>query len=119
MRFLVDENLPAEVADLLLTSGHDVVYVPRTDLHRSPDERLNEFAVRENRIIVIRDLDFPLQGVESAPGLVLIRVPSESGRLAITETVRDFLNDPSFGDVLGRITVVAPGHVRSRPLVDA
>jgi predicted nuclease of predicted toxin-antitoxin system len=44
MRFLVDENLPKDVAEALERAGADVVYVAGSDLAGRPDDYLNSLA---------------------------------------------------------------------------
>ena len=83
MRFLVDENLPRDVAEVLAAQGADVVWVAETEFAGSTDDQLNELAIREQRIIVTRDLDFPLTASAHPPGILLLRVPDTYRRLQI------------------------------------
>jgi predicted nuclease of predicted toxin-antitoxin system len=63
LRFLVDENLPVEIGHFLRSLGHDALIVRRSPLVRASDQVLWACAVREGRVIVTRDKDFPLRGV--------------------------------------------------------
>jgi len=120
VRFLVDENLPTDVVEALESAGHEVIYVPHTSLRMSPDASLNEFAVREDRIIVTRDLDFPLRESTNVPGVILLRMPSHFQRREIGNVMRRFVNeDENFAAAAGRVTVVLPGRSRWRSLEDA
>jgi predicted nuclease of predicted toxin-antitoxin system len=59
MKFLVDAQLPRHLAASLKWSGHDVVHT--LDLpsgNRTPDWRINEISVEEQRIVVTKDADF-------------------------------------------------------------
>jgi predicted nuclease of predicted toxin-antitoxin system len=80
MRFLVDENLPVEIPALLEHRGHDVLYLAHSDARGATDEEVWERAVAEERIIVTRDLDFPLPKSPRPPGIILIRVPDTYSR---------------------------------------
>ncbi len=58
MKFKIDENLPAEFAEVLQSAGHDAMTVPEQRLNGQPDERIAEICLREARILVTLDLDF-------------------------------------------------------------
>jgi predicted nuclease of predicted toxin-antitoxin system len=57
-RFKVDENLPAEVAALLIDAGHDAVTVPDQRLSGQPDPIISAICRDEGRIVITLDLDF-------------------------------------------------------------
>ena len=114
MRFLVDENLPVELARVLVDRGHDVTYVPDSSLRASPDTELWSVAASEERILVTKDLDFPLNIRPEPPGLVIVRVPPRWNRLQIARLFADRMPDED--QLAGRITVISPAGVRSRTL---
>lgn len=58
MRFLVDENLPPELASLLRSAGHDAVHVHDIDLTGTSDSALLDRAGTEDRAIISADTDF-------------------------------------------------------------
>ena len=114
MRFLVDENLPREIAEALTANGHDAVSIVDTPGRGLEDLDVWGSAVEEDRIIVTLDLDFPLMQAPIPPGLVLIRVPSSFSIPSIVTMLTEFVEN--YGDeALGRITVLSPGRIRSRP----
>lgn len=119
LRFLVDENLPIDVMQVLEAAGHDVVFVGHSHLASEVDSVLNEFAIRSNRVIVTRDLDFPLRKAPEPPGLVILRVPKRFGRPEIRQLMTAFAASDEFNEVEGRVTVVAPGRIRNRLMEDA
>ena len=85
MRFLVDENLPSSLIQFLKKSGHDVQAVASSRLRGSPDEKLWKIAARQKRVLVSRDLDFPIMNIRPYPaGLILIRVPDTFTAVQIT-----------------------------------
>jgi predicted nuclease of predicted toxin-antitoxin system len=59
LRFLVDENLPGAVAELLRADGHDVLAVAPSAFRSADDTELWALAARERRVVVTRDLGFP------------------------------------------------------------
>jgi len=59
VRFLVDAQLPARLANLLNERGHDAVHT--TDLpdgNRSTDTQIAKFADDQDRVVVTKDRDF-------------------------------------------------------------
>lgn len=57
MKFLVDVNASGIVVDWFLERGHDLAEVAEKDPSMG-DERILQWAVREQRIIVTTDQDF-------------------------------------------------------------
>lgn len=76
-RFLLDENIPAELGALLRERGHDVIGVPAA-LRGADDAEVLNLAVREARILVTLDRDFGelvfLHQKPAPPAVVLIRM---------------------------------------------
>jgi len=59
MKFMVDAQLPRRLAASLKWWGHDVLHT--LDLpsgNRTPDWRINEISIEEQRIVVTKDADF-------------------------------------------------------------
>jgi predicted nuclease of predicted toxin-antitoxin system len=116
MRFLVDENLPDDISNLLRHLGHDVVYLPETELRGAADRDVWRFAARESRVIVTRDLDFPLPDSPRPPGVILIRVPDGFTRRQIERVVSEYAAGGALDETTDAITVISPGRVRIRKL---
>ncbi|MBI1821520.1 MAG: DUF5615 family PIN-like protein [Nitrospirae bacterium] len=117
MRFLVDENLPFSLTQLLREFNHDVFDVADSSLRGSPDERLWKLSARESRVIITKDLDFPFPHISPyPPGLILIRVPDFFTGEQITRLFSKALKTMNLEDLKGQIIVVSPGQIRFRPL---
>ena len=58
MRFKTDENLPREVADYLVQSGHDALRVDEQGLAGVADPGVAAVCLVERRAIVTLDTDF-------------------------------------------------------------
>ncbi len=114
MRFLVDENLPLEVASLLQRHGHDALHLSQTEHRGCSDAHLWELAARDERILVTRDLDFPLPASPRPRGVILLRVPDVFTVEQIAKVMEDFVATPAFNEVVGALAVVSPGRVRIR-----
>ena len=77
IRFLVDLNVGAAVAEALRQSGHDVSFVGDRD-PRMHDVDILRFAVQEQRIIITLDIGFGelvYHGGEPHAGVLLLRMP--------------------------------------------
>ena len=107
------------MVQVLEAEGHDVLYVAKSNLVSESDDVLNRIAIQSGRAIVTKDLDFPLQNTPDPPGLVILRVPKRFGRPHIRALMTAFVASSEFDDVVGRVTVVAPGRIRNRLLEDA
>lgn len=117
MRFLVDENLPFSLTKLLRNLGHNVLDVVEANLRGSPDEKLWQIAAKEKRVLVTRDLGFPLLASYPLPlGIILVRVPDTFTSSLITNLLDNSLKTIKSEELEGHITVISPGKVRFRKL---
>ncbi len=117
MRFLVDENLPYNLILFLKKSGEDVLDIAESQFKGCSDEIIWKLAASEKRIIITRDLDFPLSRLKPYPaGLILIRTPNHFTASQITKVFTVYYGELKEKEVAGRITIIAPGLVRTRKL---
>lgn len=59
MKFLIDAQLPARLAELLTEAGHDAVHtIELPDGNRSTDQQIAELADADSRVVVTKDRDF-------------------------------------------------------------
>jgi predicted nuclease of predicted toxin-antitoxin system len=118
MKFLIDMPLSPALARWLRTEGHDAVHASDRGMHQSPDSELLDLALREGRVIITADLDFPrlLAALRTAgPGLILLRGGnfSEVESLGCLQRVLASVEP----DELGRsIVVVDQERIRRRGL---
>jgi hypothetical protein len=117
MRFLIDENLPYEIAAILTQHGHEATYVPDSPLRGKADEDLWRAAATGRQILVTQDLDFPLDVRPYPLGLLLVRLPHRWKVPQVASFFADRLND--FVELEGSITVLTAGRIRWRNLDDA
>jgi predicted nuclease of predicted toxin-antitoxin system len=118
VRFLIDECLPAAMAELLRAAGHDCAHVYELGLGGQPDEQIMAVADRENRILVSADTDFGellANAPVLAPSVILLRRTDKQARslaaviLANLEQVTDDL-------VAGALIVTSDTRIRARRL---
>ncbi|MEE4357408.1 MAG: DUF5615 family PIN-like protein [Desulfococcaceae bacterium] len=58
MKFKIDENLPTDIAQMLIEAGYDAITVEQQNLSGNSDATIAEVCMQENRIIVTLDTDF-------------------------------------------------------------
>lgn len=110
----VDEDLPAEVADLLRKAGHDARTVMQEGLVGAPDEELWKQVQHEERCLFTADKGFAnaqLFPPGTHAGIVLLRLPRES-RAAYIRLTESFLTGMDVASAIGAIAVVTPGAIR-------
>ena len=111
MRFLIDENLPADIAYGLIEQGHGAIAVVASDLKGWKDPELWLLAATEERILITEDKGFPLRIDPKPAGLVLIRYRNAFDVDVVIRNVLGLVQ--SMGeDLIGKNTVMEPGRVR-------
>ncbi|MBI5026880.1 MAG: DUF5615 family PIN-like protein [Nitrospirae bacterium] len=117
MQFLVDENLPLGIVEHLLSLKHDVLDVAASNLRGSPDTVLWAKAAEEKRIIVTRDLDYPIIGLKPSPfGVILVRVPANFKASQIKSIFKESIKNIKFERLKNKVAVITPGRIRISPL---
>ncbi len=77
MQFKVDENLPAEIADVLRANGHDALDDSRAEPRGSPDGTIAHVCRDEARVLVTLDMDFAnihAYPPEKHAGIIVLRL---------------------------------------------
>lgn len=119
MRFLIDANLSPVVADRLQEAGHDAVAVRELGLQHADDERILDFALDSDRVVVSHDTDFgTLLAVRRAgkPSFILIRSADPLTSTQISELLLNNLDIMTEDLNAGAIVTFARGHLRARRL---
>jgi predicted nuclease of predicted toxin-antitoxin system len=60
MRFLVDNPVSPDLAEMLRQAGHDAVHVRDCGLQRAADTAIFTRAAHEHRVVITADTDFGL-----------------------------------------------------------
>ena len=81
MKFKIDENLPIEIAKLLIERGHDAKTVNEQQLKGTNDSVLINLCKQENRALVTLDTDF--SNISEYPpieyaGIMVLRLGSQA-----------------------------------------
>ncbi len=116
MKFKIDENLPIEFADLLITAGHQAMTVNEQHPRGKTDSVIIDTCVRGGYILVTLDLDFadiraypPTQ----YPGLMVFRVVRQDKRHLIEvfqRVVPVLMREP----IEGRLWIIEETRIRIR-----
>jgi len=118
MRFLVDEDLPRSLADLIRSQGHEAIDVRDTELRGATDETIAAYARDSGLCIVTGDLGFA--DVRNYPpskynGLIVLRLPRTATAGQILKLMEGFFESKEITDVLsGKLAIVEFGRVRIR-----
>ncbi len=86
LKFKIDENLPTEIVDRLISAKYDAISVVDQDLIGASDSKIVEVCKIEERIIVTLDTDF--MDIRTYPpdeysGIIVIRVKNQSKRYIV------------------------------------
>lgn len=116
MKFKIDENLPIEFADLLITAGHQAMTVHEQHLQGRADPVIIDICAREGYILVTLDLDFadirtypPTQ----YPGLMVFRIVRQDKRHLIEvfqRAIPILVQEP----IEGRLWIIEETRIRIR-----
>jgi len=119
MKFLIDNALSPQLADLLRQAGHDAIHVRSIGLQHADDEVIFERAAAEHRIVVSADADFGTllaMGSSQQPSVVQFRGEGSRKPEALARTL--LANLSQLVDALqnGSIVTFEPARVRVRSL---
>jgi predicted nuclease of predicted toxin-antitoxin system len=118
VRFLIDMPLSPRLAAWLQEQGHDAVHALDLGMDRSPDPDILSRALKDDRVVITADLDFPrLLALEHAegPGLILFREGDYSEAESL-ERLRATLSVVPEAELPGSIIVVQRDRIRRRRL---
>lgn len=92
MKLKLDENLPAKLAQLLASLGHDTDTVPQEGLAGKPDADIWAAAQTAGRFLITQDLDFSnirrfAPGTHEGLLLVRLRAPGREALIRRIHTV--------------------------------
>lgn len=113
MRFLADENMPAQAVRALRESGLDVAWI-RDEAPGLSDESVLARAQSDNRVLITFDKDFGelarRHGLPAAWGVVLFRIQTRNPAEAAEQVLRVLA---SRQDWPGHFSVVSGTGIRS------
>lgn len=116
MLFKIDENLPAELADILRNLGHDAATVYEELLEGNPDQIISMVCLQEGRAIVTLDMGF--SDVRVYPpalfqGIIVLRLRSQD-KPHIIATFQKAIPFLQTEPLIGKLWIVDETKVRIR-----
>ena len=117
LKFLLDADMPRSSAELIRSLGHDVEDVRDIGLGEAKDEEIVEYALRNCRVIVTRNLGFgsTLRHPKHS-GALIVRLPHKSTSRVINERLKGFLAFVDGDRIRNSIIVVELSRYRRRTL---
>jgi len=119
MRFLVDEDLPRSVLEVIERHGHSAVLSVEALRRGASDEEIAALAREKSLCLLTGDLDFA--DIRNYPpssyaGMVVLRLPSTATSSYIVELIDYFLSKREVVERLGgKLAIVEAGRIRLRP----
>jgi predicted nuclease of predicted toxin-antitoxin system len=117
MRFLLDENLSPQLANVFKACGHDAICVYEAGLGGKSDEKIRACAIQQERILITLDADFAdlmRYPVAETPGVIWLKPVSPVTLKGIENQLQAALIYLQNSDVKGRLIVVDQKRIRSR-----
>ena len=116
MDFKLDENLPVEVAELLVQAGHTATTVIDEGLGGRPDADVATVAQREQRVVVTLDVGFA--DVRTYPprqhaGLIVLRLRRQD-KASVLAAVSRLVPALAAEALVGRLWIVEETRIRAR-----
>ena len=115
-KFKTDENLPAEAADTLRTSGFDSETVWDENLAGSDDEWIAERVRCEGRVLLTLDLDFAnirAYPPDQYPGIIVLRLKTQD-KATVVAYVRRIAVALERRSPAGELWIVESDRIRFR-----
>lgn len=119
MRFLIDEDLPRSVGDLIRRHGHEATDIRDIGLRGAKDSQIAAYA-RENKLCLITG-DFDFSDIRNYPpsqysGIVVIgNIPDDTTASLILNLIDGFLVQHELvSELPGKLAIIEPGRIRIR-----
>lgn len=116
MQFKIDENLPIELAELLVAAGYDAKTVNDEQLQGGKDKILIVKCAEEKRILITLDTDFSnikAYPPEESQGIIVLRVSTHSKK-HILEVFRKTIKSLQKEPVKQNLWIVEEARIRIR-----
>ncbi len=117
IKFLLDADMPRSSIKVIKNLGFKVEDVRDIGLGSAKDEEIIEYANKNNRIIITRDIDFgEVLRYPKHPGAIILRLPYTFTAREINKRLEDFLGSISKNEVKNAIIIVELERYRKRSI---
>lgn len=116
MKFKIDENLPADVSELLKQSGYDAVTVLGQQLAGAGDLELVSLCCKEDRALITLDTDFAdirTYPPQAFPGLIVLHLYRQD-KSHVLEIIKRLVQTLSTEQLDRRLWIVEEDRLRIR-----
>lgn len=112
--FLVDENVPNNVKEWLISKGLNIISVSETSLKRAKDYSIAEFAVKSNMTILTLDMDFAQIYYSLKKGMLSVIVIKANPATAsnILQTLISADKKVDFRNVENKLVIISRKRIR-------
>lgn len=117
MRFLLDANIPVSCKEIFHEFGCDALHVMEAGLSQAPDKDIIEFAVKNKRILVTKDIEFGnvlFYPLSTHHGVIILRLPFYFTAAKIKDVLKKFLAAAKPDEIENSITIIELGRYRTR-----
>lgn len=116
-KFLIDEDLPKSLAQVLREENLNTIDVREVSLRGKSDDEIFSYAVSHKMTLISGDLGFSnvlrfLHGTHS--GIILTRFPNEISTQTLNKSIVKALKKLDQKDIEGNLIIIEPGRLRLR-----
>jgi len=118
MQFLIDEDLPRSLADIVRRYGHEAVDVRDIGLRGAKDSQIASYAQNKGLGLITGDFDF--SDIRNYPpsqyaGLLVLSIPKNAPAAFILNLVEGFLKQEKLVlELPGKLAILEAGRIRFR-----
>lgn len=118
MKFLIDEDLPRSIAQLIERYGHEAYDVRDIGLRGAKDSEIAAYVQGKGLCIITGDYDFA--DIRNYPpvqyaGIIVLSFPNDASVSFILRLLEGFLKDEKLvSEISEKLAIVEPGQIRIR-----
>jgi len=117
LKFLLDADMPKSTAKLLRSLGYDVEDVRNLGLGNAKDKEIIEYALKNDRIIITRNIGFgSTLRYPKHPGAIIVRLPYNFSSKQINERLKSFLESIDRNRIRNSIIIVELTRYRRKKI---
>ncbi len=109
MKFFLDANIPYSSINIFKKFKHEVQHTREVGMGNSPDKEIIDYAVKNDQILVTKDLHFGnilLYPSKSHKGVIVLRVPFYFTADQINNVLENFLKSTGEKEIKNSLVVV-------------
>ena len=117
MKFFLDANIPYSALEIFEELNLECEHARDIGLSRADDIQIMNYAIKNDSILVTKDLGFAnimVFPIESHHGVIVLRLPPFFKASQFVNVLRDFLNSIDLKDLKKAIAIVKVGRYRIR-----